>query len=275
MVLMPKRKTSGDDNKLKQGRGQGHGENYHPFNTVRDANSSSRCHRYKGHKSKRLHHLQSDIDRNYFFILEWSNTVLDIREQFPLELTETLSIADRLKIKHPIDSMTNMPGVMTTSFLIDVLSEGQSIQKARSLTSSRQLGSPRLIALKEIERTYWTERGVDWGIVTELDIPIVLTKNISWIYKALKPESVPSLTAGSLSQIETALFAEIKCNPGKPLAHAALAVDGRLGLEAGSSLFIVKHLIATRQWKVDMCKEISTAQPLIFIRESENQEETA
>lgn len=272
---MPKTKTSSDDNKLKNGRGQGHGENYRPFKTVRDAKSSDRCHRYKGHKSKRLHHLPKDIDRNYFFILEWSYKVLDIREQFPLELTETISIADRLEIKHPIDSKTNAPSVITTSFLIDVLSEGQSILKARSLTSSRQLGSPQIIALKEIERTYWTERGVDWGIVTELEIPIALTKNISWIYNAINRESVPSLTAGILSQIETALYAEIKCNPRKPLAHAALAVDGRLGLEAGTSLFIVKHLIATQQWKVDMCKEILTDQPLLFTRESENQEETA
>jgi len=49
----------------------------------------------------------SNLERDYFFILEYRDSVVDIREQFPLfELTETLAIAKESGIDHPADPVS-------------------------------------------------------------------------------------------------------------------------------------------------------------------------
>lgn len=268
---MPRRKTTSTSNKLKQGRGQGQGESYQPFLTVRDVPSQGLSHRIKGCKTNRTHHFLSNLERDYFYILEWSPAVSDIREQFPLELDETLSISERLGIRHPANPKTKEPVVMTTDFVIDVLVGGRASQKARSIKMSRDLASRRTIEKQEIERTYWAERKIDWGIVTELDIPKALTRNIQWIHSAMLPGDGQDLGPQMVSQAEIALFDEMSGNPGQSFSRAASAVDVLLGLEPGTGLWLVRHLIATRRWEVDMTVPISPDQPLRFLRANSQQ----
>ncbi len=50
------------------------------------------------------------MERNYFYLTEFSDAVLDIREQFPLlPQEETIVIAEELGIKHPADPKTGDP----------------------------------------------------------------------------------------------------------------------------------------------------------------------
>ena len=58
----------------------------------------------KRYKTGRQHEFLSDLERNYFYLTEFSDAVLDIREQFPLlPQEETIVIAEELGIKHPAD----------------------------------------------------------------------------------------------------------------------------------------------------------------------------
>jgi len=57
------------------------------------------------------------LERNYFYLTEYSDVVVDIREQFPLlPLEETIVIAEELGLKHPTNPKTQEPIVMTTDF---------------------------------------------------------------------------------------------------------------------------------------------------------------
>lgn len=61
------------------------------------------------------------MERNYYYLTEYSDFVVDIREQFPLlPLEETIVIAYELGIKHPIDPKKHEPIVVTTDFLLTV-----------------------------------------------------------------------------------------------------------------------------------------------------------
>ena len=84
------------ERRIEEGRGQGTGVDYKPWLVVQDVSSRGLVHRIKGWKAERVHHLLSNLERDYFYLLEWSLSVTDIREQFPLlPLAETLEIADR------------------------------------------------------------------------------------------------------------------------------------------------------------------------------------
>lgn len=78
---------------IKEGRGQGVGKDYKPWLTIRDVPSDGRSHRVFGHLTQRTHHLFSDIELATFLLLQWHQSTKDIREQFPLDLNVTKTIA--------------------------------------------------------------------------------------------------------------------------------------------------------------------------------------
>lgn len=98
---MSKRKrTSEVDKWIKEGRGSGIGADYKPWLKIQDVSSQGRSTRLKGIKTNRQHEFLSDLERNYFYLTEYSDLAVDIREQFPLlPLGETMIIADELGIK--------------------------------------------------------------------------------------------------------------------------------------------------------------------------------
>nr|WP_239586128.1 TnsA endonuclease N-terminal domain-containing protein [Brevibacillus laterosporus] len=78
----------------------------------------------------------SDLERNYFYLTEYSNYIVDIREQFPLlPLEETIVIANELGINHPTDLKTGSPIVMTTDFLLTV-NKGQNVTEVKGKAKS-------------------------------------------------------------------------------------------------------------------------------------------
>lgn len=84
---------------LKKGRGKGELADYKPWTKISDISSSGRSHRVFGHKTKRTHHLLSDLELATFLFLEWSPTVLDIREQCPLKYDDTLTIVEEKQVR--------------------------------------------------------------------------------------------------------------------------------------------------------------------------------
>lgn len=108
---MAKRKLDNSENttekRCKEGRGQGRGADYKPWLFIQDVPSRGQVKRIKGTKSQREHHFMSLLEASYFYVLDWSPIVLDIREQYPLlPLEETLEIAEECNVKHPIDPST-------------------------------------------------------------------------------------------------------------------------------------------------------------------------
>lgn len=169
---------------LKEGRGQGRGAEYRPWLTIGDVPSSGRSHRLHGLTVDRVHHLLSDIECGLFYLADWADAVTDIREQFPLERDATQRIGAQLGIAHPLDTATRTPLVMTTDFLFDVIQDGRTTLMARAVKPAAELDKPRVLEKLEIERRYWLEHGVEWGIVTEKDIPPVAVRNISWVHSS-------------------------------------------------------------------------------------------
>lgn len=120
---MAKRKREITDAKIdrfiKEGRGQGAGSDYLPWLRVQDVPSTGRSTRGVGWTTLRQHTFLSDLERDYFYALDYADEVTDIREQYPLlPLEETKLIAENLGVEHPKDPKTGVDIVMTTDFVI-------------------------------------------------------------------------------------------------------------------------------------------------------------
>jgi hypothetical protein len=246
-----------------QGCGQGYGENYKPWLTVRDVPSRGLSSRILGWKTNRIHHFLAKEESSYFYILDWSIIVIDIREQYPLlPQSSTLEIAYRLGIKPPTDPKTQLPIVMTTDFLIDVVIDGKIQKRARTIKLSNDL-SNRTLEKLQIERIFWEERGVDWGIVTELDINQQLSDNVKWLHNAKDIGSIPAITEEILVEIVYML----KCmsfQNYRSLAEIGSALDKSFNLPTGAGLRSIRHLIANRRWIVDMNQPLKERNGISF-----------
>lgn len=80
---------------------------YIPWLSVRTVPSHGLVTRIKGLKTNRVHHFLSNLEKGAFYYFEWSDLVIDIREQYPIlpiELTE--KIAAEMNITHPTNPKT-------------------------------------------------------------------------------------------------------------------------------------------------------------------------
>ncbi|MFT5277509.1 MAG: hypothetical protein ACI97K_001456 [Glaciecola sp.] len=95
---------------LKYKYGLGKGPNYKPCPRIQDVKSHGTRSLIFGRKSQREHHMMSSIESELFYLAEFSDNVIDIREQFPiLPLNYSQKIASMLGVKHPIHPKTKAP----------------------------------------------------------------------------------------------------------------------------------------------------------------------
>ncbi len=88
---------------------------------LQDVSALGRSTRAKVIKYNRQHEFLSDLERNYFYLTEYSDLVFDIENNFLYYLwQETIVIADELGIKHPTVRKQMSHIVMTTDFLLTV-----------------------------------------------------------------------------------------------------------------------------------------------------------
>jgi len=236
---------------IKEGRGSGTLSNYQPWLNIRSFSSRGKTHRVKGIKTGRSHHLFSDPENDVFTILDMSKNVLDIQEQFPLlPLLETIAIAEQLGITHPVDPVTKSPIVITTDFRITLINGTVIVRTVKTVGDlENEEIVQRILEKYEIERWYWKKRGVDWGIITDLDIPEIMAKNCNklhqfWYLNGYKipvkdvlpiyEYLIPGITAGNRS-----------------LKLITKECDQHFGFDRGTSMNACRHFIARKYYHFD------------------------
>lgn len=257
---MSKRKRKQNIEKMiKEGYGSGIGSEYKPWIKIQDVPSLGRVTRVKGIKTNRQHELLSDMERNYFYILEYSDNVKDIREQFPLLPQEdTISIADELGLRHPKDPETGEDIVMTTDFLITVSIEDGIKEVARTIKSKDDLLDKRILEKFEIERVFWKKRNIDWAIVTEEEIDKTIAHNISFIQGYRDIKNVDGFTELDSLEIQDLVYEFIRRIVDYKLSMRSICLefDNDMSLESGCGLSIFKYLVINKIIEIDISKKI-------------------
>lgn len=249
---------------IKEGRGSGEGRFYIPWLKIQDFASKGRCHRIPDWKNGRFHHLFSDFEERIYYLYSWSDKIKDIREQYPLlPIEETIDIANRLGIEYPKNRKTSCPIVLTTDFLLTVPDTTGKKYIARTAKFSKHLSNPRTVEKFEIERQYWSARNIDWGVVTESDLPMTAFHNIKLFYyyysiKSLFPLDDKDVRNSSIWITERVL------NTEKSLRIFTNEADNYFGFECGKSINITLHLIAKKLWDIDITKSFRPAQKIIL-----------
>lgn len=251
-----KRRYSFDEDKLarflKEGRGQGLGKDYRPWLTIQDVSSLGRSSRIHSRKTDREHHLLSDIETALFLLLDWSNSVIDIREQFPLDRDMTRRIAADMGVRHPVDTQSQTDIVMTTDFVVSVRTGDTVTLVARSVKPASELDKGRTLEKQEIERRYWQIKGVDWGLVTNLDLPAQRIKNLRWLHEM---QSLQHMTAPHPDYWDDRCGRFLACLPqatGMSTKQFVRLLESTQGFAIGEALTVIRHLAANKRIAIDL-----------------------
>jgi hypothetical protein len=154
---------------------------YIPFLSVRSVPTKGKANRIMGWKTCREHHFLSKLEYAAFYHFDWSDEIIDIKEQYPLLPMEDLqNIAVAAGIDYP--SFNGEPIIMTTDFLITTKRNGKIVYYARTIKPSTDLSDERIIEKFEIERRFFNSKGIDWGIITEKELSTVFTANMEILH---------------------------------------------------------------------------------------------
>jgi len=232
---------------LREGRGCGSGIDYLPWIRVQDFSSQGIVSRVKGRTTGRVHHLFSNNELAYFYMLDWSESVTDIREQFPLsDLQSALYAANGAGVRYPKDNISGYPYVMTCDFMITTTSG----LKARTIKMASELSNQRVLEKLEIERRYWIELGVDWKIVTENEISYRKARNIEWLYMA------EGFTLNNTLKEAANELRGMAVNNGYTVTEITEMIDKYYSLSPGTGLQLFKYLVLNRLLILDLNEPI-------------------
>lgn len=248
---MAKFKYGFDEAKIKrfiaQGRGKGEGASYRPWLTIQDVPSEGRSRRTFSSKTGRHHELLSDLEKYAFLFYEWNDEVTDIREQYPLDREVTLRIASELGINHPKDPNSKCNIVMTTDLLVFVSNDNKTNSVARSIKPEGKLDK-RVIDKLEIERKYWVDQGVDWGLITDKQLPKTYALNLDMAKEVATFDGRNGLYPNYWEDACESVLATLKQHPGLPIS----ALCNLLQIESADVLITVRHLIWHKKISIDM-----------------------
>lgn len=177
-------KRISEKGKQREGRGLGVGSDYKPYIQCREFNSLGTCATPIDWKTGRTVELLSQAEKAVWYLLRWEDDVADILEQYPLDLSKTVALAEAYGIRHPKDTRTRM----TTDFLI-IMKDGT--RNAISVKSDeRDLKNKRTVEKLFLEKTFWKNEGVPFVIMLKSKVNMTKVHNIRMVTEFYDPDRV-------------------------------------------------------------------------------------
>lgn len=248
--------------RIKEGRGLGSKSDYKPWIYVHEVPSAGRAQRAYSHLTNRVHHVLSDIEFGVLLLLDHNPIVTDIREQFPLNLQDTLKIAKAHKLWHP--TLNKTPQVMSSDYLVNTTSTLMPLF-ALQVKSAEDLNDPRTIEKLEIERRYWKSKEIPWFIITEKEIKKEMKSNIEWLYGV--KGFFDDIDIESLSAEVVLMKSYFESNPNRKIIDILKEYDAAYQLKLGESLYIFRQLCAARliEFNIEKRIHLMTAKEVHFM----------
>lgn len=237
------------ERRLKEGRGKGLKAAYKPLLEVHDLSSMGVSRRVPGIKTGRTHHLLSNVEYDFYLMLEWALDVVDIREQFPLDRELTRDLAMTLRICHPTYPGTNVPTVMSVDFLVNRIRNGESTLVAFDIKRTEDAEDSRTLDKLELARATCEALEIPHHLVYHSELPQTKIRNIEWIIGGQYVEGEVEPFKGYLDEHCARMLIDLaNAEQRLPLNEYCSKYDERCGLQQGTGLRVARMLMQRREF---------------------------
>lgn len=234
-------------------------EEYQTGIKIQDFPSKGRVSRIKGRTTGRLHHLLSDLETNIFYLLDYDERVVDIKEHYPLlDLTEIDVDLDNIDLKKFENKKTGEQYMFTTSFVVTLKDIKTERYLAITVKNESQLYKSTTLEKLEVERRYWRTKGIDWCIVTNKDILIEKVENIKWLLLGNIGEEI-EYEKIIIDLIKDTIITNSHMKISKMLSN----IGKVLNINEANILSVLKKLIVNGKLVTDLDKKILLTDELI------------
>lgn len=249
--------------RMREGRGEGRGPSYKPWLTNADLSSKGLAHRMYSPKVCRVVELFSNIERDTFIAFEASPKVVDIREQYPLPRELTVTLADRLAVRHPSYVGTRIPVVMTVDMVVTVRESTDLRELAIDCKPSTDASNPRVLEKLEISRRACMALGMEYRLVFDEDLPREAIANLRWIRSAYLRDNEANVDALQVEQHKQALLSALAhADPSCLMHEFCRSQDRETGVNEGMSIRAIKLLLHERRLVTNLFLRHLWLQPL-------------
>jgi hypothetical protein len=177
--------------RIRRGRGVGSGISYIPWLKVRDVPSRGTSSVISGIITGRSHHLLSELEATYFYLLERRSSTLDILEQWPiLDIDRTLELCAETQTRHNCRGI--FPEPFTIDFLITERTAAGTLVRAASIKAKEDAENPAVRKRLSIECTWCNERGIPWTLVDTSGFEKILLANLRFMRGWFRNEFEPN-----------------------------------------------------------------------------------
>jgi len=239
---------------LKNKYGIGEGSSYKPWLRVQDVKSKGVRSQILGLKTGRVHDTLSSIETGFFYLAEYSDSVTDIREQFPLlPINLSIKIAEALGIEHPTHPKTNKPIIITTDFLLTRLIGEQVIYEAISVKPEDESDEQRVLEKLEIERVWWELLGVKFSYYVGNELTQTQSRNINWATHPLRSETEV------FTEHEMDFAASFLTSGNHFIRDICDQFVNEMGMQHEMALTMLRSLIGSKRVTVDFSSSLENA----------------
>lgn len=236
---------------LKNKYGIGQGKDYKPWLRVQDVKSNGTRTVIQGRKSQRGHHMMSSIESEFFYLAEFMDNVVDIREQFPiLPLNYTQKVASILGVRHPAHPKTKEPIIITTDQLLTTTSPSGDSFHAVSVKPESESDKLRVLEKIDIERVCWELLGVKFSYFTGNELTRAQSKNIDWATSPFR-NNEPTFSHNQIDYVLSSM--KLGMNSVEYLCNKLISQNI---VSNSDALLIIRYLIADKYIDVDLSSDI-------------------
>lgn len=150
--------------RIRRRYGIGEGPSYIPWLKVRDVPSKGTSSIISGILTGRTHHLLSELEATYFYLVERDKNTADVREQWPiLDIDHTLALCRQYGVQHPFRA--GHPEPFTLDFLITERSPTGLTYRASTIKTPEDGNDPAVQRRLAVERDWCEVKGIPYYLV--------------------------------------------------------------------------------------------------------------
>ncbi|MFC5742892.1 TnsA endonuclease N-terminal domain-containing protein [Dyella tabacisoli] len=215
----------------------------------------------KGIVVDRTHHLLSELEATYFYLIERRAQTVDILEQWPiLDIDGTMQLSRQWGVRHPFK------GPYPEPFTVDLLIAEQTTAgprfRAASIKTPDDANNPAIRQRLAIEHAWCKARGIPWTLVDTRQFNRVLLANLRFLRGWYRHRFTPS--AGRATQFAHAFSKGYETNV--PLVDLISRTAVRLRMNVGSAQDLFRYCGWTERVAVSLTDQITLDRPLVLRR---------
>jgi len=204
-------------------------------------------------------HFLSDHEYAAFLEAWWDESVNDIREQYPLNLRRTLTIAGQIDVRHPVDPHTGILLTQTTDILLTRGTADDACFTAWAVKDREQLGDERTTDKLEIERRYWQELDAQWQLVVNDGLNPIRSLNLNWLFGF---ENAMRGNTRARGDCVSRVIAAVREGCPQVAGTVCQFLDIKWGTEPGAHLTALQFLFLSRLVRGNLETKELSRQPL-------------